>query len=481
MKKLNLAKNTILYTSALTLQKVMSFVYFIVVARAIGVVNTGKYSFALSFTTIFAMLLDFGLSQVIIRESARDEAKSRSFLANIVAFKLLASVFIWGIIATMVNVLSYPPITRDLVYLSAFVMILDSFSLTFYGVLRGHHNLRFESLGVIINQAMVMIVGFSAIFFHLNLIYFIVAYLVGSIFNLSFSLFTLKRKLALAPWPKFDKQVLKEIFKMALPFAIAGIFVRIYSSLDIVLLSKMANDSAIGWYSAAYKVAFALQFVGVASLAGIYPAFSAYHATNPEKLADAFVKVLKYLTLISLPLAVGVFSLASVAIVPIFGHQYAGSIPALRILILCLPFSFICFPLGAMLNASNRQAWNAWALGLTALVNLILNLVFIPYFSYVGSAWAALLSYVFLFASGVFLVNKILAYPKRSLLWNFIKIGVSATLMGVVAELLKFEFNFIIVIPIAVLVYLSLIYFLGVFGREDFEEVKTMLFKKQLS
>lgn len=462
------------------MQKAMSFLYFIVVARAIGVDGTGKYSFALSFTAIFAMFLDFGLTQVIIREGARDEEHSKKYLANIVTFKLLASIIIWGVIALAVNLLNYPQITRELVYLSAIVMIFDSFSLTFYGVLRGHRNLQFESIGVIINQVMVIIIGLTAVIFHLSILFFIIAYLIGSIFNLAFSLFTLRRKLHLTPWPKFNQAIFKELFAAALPFAIAGIFVRIYSTIDIVLLSKLADDSAVGWYSAAYKVAFALQFVGVASIAGIYPAFSAYFVESKTKLAESFVKVLKYLTLLSLPLAVGVVSLADKMIVPLFGSQYAGSVPALQILILCLPFSFICFPLGAMLNASNKQTWNMWSLGLTALFNIILNLILIPQFSYIGSAWASLISYIFLFASGVYLVNKILPYPKKTLLWNFIKIGAAAIIMGIVAEFLKLELHFLLVIPIAAVVYLILIYAFGVFRQADWEEAKLMLLKKQL-
>ncbi len=480
MKKLNLAKNTLIYTGALSMQKVMSFLYFIVVARAIGVDGTGKYSFALSFTSIFAMFLDFGLTQVIIREGARNEEHSKRYLANIIAFKLLASIIIWSVIALAVNLLNYPLITRQLVYLSALVMVLDSFSLTFYGLLRGHRNLQYESLGVILNQVMVIIVGVTAVVFHLSILFFIVAYLIGSIFNLSFSLFTLNRKLKLTPWPQFNRATLIELFKLSLPFAIAGIFVRIYSAMDIVLLSKLADDSAIGWYSAAYKVAFALQFIGVGSLAGIYPAFSAYYVESKTKLAESFVKILKYLTLVSLPLAVGVIAMADKVIVPIFGHQYAGSVPALQVLILCLPFSFICFPLGAMLNASNKQHWNMWSLGLTALINLILNLALIPEFSYIGSAWASLISYIFLFASGVYLVNKILPYPKKTLLWNFIKIGAAAIIMGLVADFLKFELHFLLVIPIAALVYLILIYVFGVFRQADWEEAKLMLLKKQL-
>ena len=70
-----LAKNTTFYASALALQKALSFIYFIFIARFIGVENNGKYSFAMSFTTVFAIFLDFGLTQILIRETSRDPRK----------------------------------------------------------------------------------------------------------------------------------------------------------------------------------------------------------------------------------------------------------------------------------------------------------------------------------------------------------------------------------------------------------------------
>ena len=70
-KKASIAKNTTFYTGALIVQKVLAFVYFSLIARFMGVEDTGKYTFALSFTTMFAIFIDLGLAPVLTREIAK--------------------------------------------------------------------------------------------------------------------------------------------------------------------------------------------------------------------------------------------------------------------------------------------------------------------------------------------------------------------------------------------------------------------------
>ena len=140
----------------MAIQKLLAFVYFIFVARGIGVENTGKYSFALSFTTIFAMFLDFGLTQILIREAARNRENSQKYLANVIGLKLIGSVVVYGAIVLAVNLMGYPEITRQLVYVSGLVMVIDSFSLSFFGNLRGCQNLKYESAGVVLDQLMIL-------------------------------------------------------------------------------------------------------------------------------------------------------------------------------------------------------------------------------------------------------------------------------------------------------------------------------------
>ena len=53
----SVTKNTSYLTIAYIAQKVLSFFYFVLVARFIGVESLGKYTFALSFTTLFAVFV----------------------------------------------------------------------------------------------------------------------------------------------------------------------------------------------------------------------------------------------------------------------------------------------------------------------------------------------------------------------------------------------------------------------------------------
>lgn len=472
MPKINLAKNATIYTAALTMQKVISFLYFILVARMIGVENIGKFSFALSFTAIFAMVLDFGLTQVLIRESARDKEKTGRYLANAVALKLIGALFIYAAVVIIINVMGYPAITKQLVYVSGLVMLIDSFSLSFFGVLRGNHNLKYESWGVIINQISVVTAGLVVLWLKLGLVPLMAAYAIGSLFNFLFSTLMLKKTYGIKIRIGLEKSILKELLKFAIPFAIAGIFVRLYSSMDIVLLSKMADDQSVGWYSAAYKIAFALQFVGVASLASVYPAFSYYYQNSKEQLSATFTKVLYYLSILSLPLSIGVIAIADKVIEPIFGVEYMGSVPALQILMLCLPLAFLCFPIGAMLNACDRQNWNTANLGVTAIANIILNLILIPKFGYMGSAYAALLSYVIMLSFGLVIVGKIINYDKKYLAVSILKIVFSCAVMAGVVMYLKQYIHFIPVIIIGVVAYfLALLVVKGI-SIKEFKELR---------
>lgn len=479
MSQGNLAKNTTFFTAAMAIQKILSFVYFIIVARFIGVENTGRYSFALSFTTIFAIFLDFGLTQILIRETARDRSHSQKYLANVLGLKILCSLAVYVLVVVIINLMNYPLLTRQLVYVSGLVMLLDSFSLSFYGVLRGHQNLRYESLGVILNQFIVLLCGVTVLIMHWGLVPLIGAYLIGSLFNFLYSSSLLKIKFGIFTNFSWDKTIIKKILKLALPFAIAGFFVRLYSSMDMILLSKLSTDRALGLYSVAYKITFALQFIATSFSASLYPAFSQYFVSSKELLAQAFVKAIYYLLVLSMPLAVGLIALADQIIGPVFGRNYAEAVAPLRILLLALVLIFIYFPVGAILNACNYQTRNTINLGVVAIFNMILNLILIPLYGYNGAALAALLSYILLFSLGITVVKKITPYDHKFLWLSLGKIFLSCLAMWLVVSTLKNYWHFAFTAVLGAVVYFAVLYLLKGFGREEISQFANILARKK--
>jgi len=148
------------------MQKVLSFLYFILIARSIGPVDLGLYDPVKSLIPILLILIDFSLSVVLVREIARAPEKTEEFLGNIISVK---AVFAFVVILTMglyTNFSNHSSLIKAVLYLDAIIVVLDTFTLTFFAVFRGRQNMKFESLGMIGTQIITMIFGITALKLH---------------------------------------------------------------------------------------------------------------------------------------------------------------------------------------------------------------------------------------------------------------------------------------------------------------------------
>jgi len=477
-----IAKNTTYLTFAYILQKVISFFYFIFIARMIGVDDVGKYTFAISFTTLSAVFIDWGLSQILIRESAKYKEKAQDYLAATLAFRILASIVVYGIVFLAINVFvnlaGYDPITKQLVYLSGIVMIMDSFTLGFWGVFRGFQNLKYESIGVVGNQVIVILIGTAALLLGLPLHFLIVAFIGGSLFNLILSATLIRKKLKLKLKFLWDKKLIKFLLKLAFPFALLAIFGRMYGYIDQVLLYFLSGEKELAWYTAAYKMIFALQFIPSAFAAAIFPAMSHYFIRSHQELKDIFDKAMAYLTVLAVPMMFGLASLADNIIFKAYKEEYEPSIIVLKILAIGLIFVFLNFPIGSLLNATDRQVLNTKLVGITMVINLILNLILIPLFSFVGACIAFLCSHGFLFFAGLFVARKIIPYSKKLLLVTFAKTVLSGGIMSLVVVLTKPHINILISIGLGAVVYFVLMILVKGLDKRDLIEFKNIFTSK---
>ncbi len=467
----NIAKNTSYLTVALIIQKVISFFYFILLARNLGPDSLGQYYFAISFTTIFAIFIDLGLVNYLIRETAKVKEKSNQLLSNILGLKLITSFLSVLAVFLFINILGdYNSLSRQLVYISSICMILDSFTLTFFGAIRGFHNLKFESISSIIFQLIVLAVGWTFLALGLDLRLIMLSLVSASVFNFIYSWAILKFKIKMPVKFSFNFSIFKKILILSLPFAFYGIFQRLYTYLDSVLLSFFSGDYYVGIYQVAFKIIYALQFLPMAFVASLYPAMSYYWLNNKEQLNIAFRRSLDYLMMISIPISVAVFLLAD-QIIMIFKNGYEGAVWPLRISILALMFIFVNFPVGSLLNACDRQRKNTRNMLVTLIVAVILNIILIPKFNAIGASVVVLLSNGLMFILGIIECKKIINYKFKSNIVNFLKIFLSSVLMGGLIIILKNQINIFLLCLIAMVLYFVVLFLLGGYKKEDLKYI----------
>lgn len=474
----SVARNTMYLTSAYVGQKILSFVYFTLLARFLGVEAIGKYTFALAFTTIFSVLTDLGLTPVLIREVARVKEKAQAIFSAVLGVKLILGCLAYGAVLLTAYFLGHPPLTLQLIAIAGAVMLFDAFNLTSFGVLRGLQNLRYEAIGMVIGQGITLIFGAGAILLHLPIHIFLATLAVGSLWNVIFSMHVLRRA-GIYSTIALNRAMLTAIARAAVPFALSGIFVRVYSYIDTVLLQHMRGDLEVGWYSVPYKITYAFQFIPMALSAALFPALSAAWKEDRARMGWIFGRALRYSILSVLPITFGIAALAPEIILTVYGKEFVNSIVPLQISIFGLVFMFLYFPVGALLNATDRQRANTIFMGITMAVNILFNLFLIPRFGAVGASIATLITNAFLWLGTLLWAMRITRLPR-----GIVGTGIKSFICASAMMLVVFEFKHLAPWPLSILtggmVYGVCIWALRAITREDFLEF-VKLFKRSES
>jgi len=475
----NIAKNTSYFTFALVLQKVISFTYFILIARNLLPEDLGKYYFAISFTTIFAIFIDLGLANVLIREIAKCKEKASDFLSSALAIKIPLAILSLFALVVLINLMGYPELTRQLVYLSSICMILDSFTLIFFACSRGFHDLFFESIAAVAFQVIVMALGLTALYFNLDLRFLMLALAIASLSNFIYSACLIKYKWKIKIKREINLKLINLIIKITVPFGLFAIFQRLYMYLDSVLLSVLAGDKYVGLYQIAFKIIFALQFLPMAFTASLYPAFASYWANNKGQLVVTFERAMNYLIIISFPISVGIIALAD-KIILLFKPEYGEAELSLRIIMVSLVFIFLNFPIGSLLNACDKQKINTANMAAALCLSIALNCILIPMYKNVGASITVVASNFFMFVLGMFWVSTIIKYNKLKIALTLFKVIISASAMALIALLLKSYLNIFLVIIISGLAYFIILFVFKGFRKADVISMYRAFVKKSV-
>lgn len=476
----SLAKNTFYLTIAAVGQKILAFVYFLLIARIMMPESTGAYFLALSITTIFAVIADFGITPVIIREIAKTPERAKELVQTTLGLKL--PLLLTAVIAANVAV---PFINQDaeihlLVLIATAVLALDSFSLLFYGVMRGYQKLQFESLGIFLGQLFTVTFGGIVLFTDPRLDLLIVALIIGSAFN---AFYSAKQVIKMHGWnilaPSFDWKPAKKLLAIALPFALATVFVKVYSYIDSIFLSIFLGTAAVGIYSVAYKLTYAFQFIPLAFIGALYPGLSALVGKDDKRLAEMLNGSMWYMAIVGAPITLGIWAIAE-DLVLLAGGSYLEAVPVLQMLVLVLIPIFLDFPLGSLLSAADRQKTKTVIIGITMVINVLLNWLLIPKIGVIGAAYAGVGAFSFMLIADLYFVPKIVkGYRYRDLLNMLAPIFASALIMAAVAYYLRPILGFILTIPIAAVVYIALLIALRAVTKDHLKEVQRLLNRKR--
>lgn len=463
-----IAKNIFSLFSAQIICLGLGFFYTMYMARYLGAESFGILSFSLAITAIFGVFTDIGMTTLTTKEVSKNELLAEKYLSNTLLMKIILSIITFIFITSSLNLIGCSKQTEFIVYIIFLSVIFNSFSNTFYSIFQAYEKMEYQSLGQGLNSTLMYSGILLAISQRLDVIHFSMIYLLVSIIVFITNFGICLRKFV-KPHIKIDFTFLKKTLKESLPFGISSIFIVIYYYIDSVMLSIMIpnGDEVVGWYNAAYRMVLVLLIIPSMYTTAVFPIMSKLHKTSENTLKFVLEKSLKYILILCIPIVTWTILLSDRIILLTFGIEYSQSIIILKILVWSFLFASIGGIFGYLLNSINKQGTLTKIVGIGAILNIVLNLMFIPEYSYVGASLATDFTRLIVIYMEFIVLSKIGYRLQNKILLNILFKSVASSLIMGTLIIFMHNVNFILTIFVSMISYIVTLYVLCAFDEED--------------
>lgn len=430
--KFNLFMNFILTASSF----IFPMVTFPYVSRVLGAAGNGKIDFIASVASYFSMVASLGIPTYGIRACAavRDDKEKLSKTAQelIIIHAIMTVISLSFFFVAMFGV--------DRLHQEEELMIINGVSL-FLNVLGGNwlysalEQYQYITVRSIFFKIISVFLMFALIHKKEDYILYGAITVFAAAGSNILNFINLRKHIFLKPYKEYN---LKQHMKPILVFFAQSIAITVYTNLDTVMLGFMKDDTEVGLYAAAVKVKNILSSL-VTSLGTVMLPRLSYYIKNDR--LDEFKKMIhtavEFVLVISLSLSFYFVIMAEESILLLSGTSYVDATLAMQIIIPTIIFIGLSNITGIQfLTPLNKEKYVLFSVIVGAVVDLILNIIFIPGMGAAGAALGTLVAEISVLLVQVYLIKKEFSYGIFSM--NTILQVISATtISGIVLLVVK--------------------------------------------
>jgi len=468
-------KNTLSLTFGKIGANILGVFFVALLAREVGSVGLGVYSFAGSLIAMFMILPHFGFDLLLIRETAKSKAGGEEIIGNILTIKLVLAIFASLFLIAFILLRRYDRETVQIIMIMLVSGVLTSTVLTFYSIFRAYERMQAEAILVLLNNVVRLLIGITCIKFGLSLKGIISGLVIADGFTLLCGVYVTRRRfvkvrLRMAP------EVIKKIFRVVIPFGVLSLINIVFFNTDILMIARLQGESAVGWYSAALRILMLLFLILSMFMHAIYPVLSRLSVSGFDSLRQTYSKSFSYMMMLALPIAVGGFLISDQVILTIYGAQFHNSVVIFRVMVWVTVFSFVGFVNGACLNAIGKERLFAWLQSCVTVGNVILDYFFIKKFGYIGACYVTLILTGFGFVVYSSICHRHLGIkPELGIVGKSL---IASIVMGAgILFLREISLNLLLVIPTGIVIYLGMILLFGAVPKKDSLALRRAVYK----
>lgn len=378
-----------------------------------------------AWTALLLVILTYGMETGFFRFANKEECKAgavyTTVLTSVGFTSLLFAVLCVVLRQPIANVLNYPT-HSDFIAMLGVVVSMDAFGSIPFSYLR--YKKRPMKFAVLKLLMIFINIAFNIFFLvicpkvqdsALVSWFYRPDYGVGYVFvanlisTLSVTLMLLPD--ILAEKYAFSFSLLKQILRYSLPLLILGIAGVMNQTLDKILFPFLYPGDAsseLGIYGACFKIAMVMMMFTQAFRYAYEPYIFSKH--KDKNSVEAYADAMKYFIIFSLLILLGMIvylDLLKLIIAP----SYWVGLKVVPIVLWAYVFQGIFFNLSLWYKLTDNTRFGAYFSIIGCFITLIINVAFVPRFSYMASACASLVCYFVIMLLSYFIGKKYLYVP----------------------------------------------------------------------
>ena len=365
-----------------------------IVARYIGVELFGLFAVVVAISMTLRPLADFGFDRIICREISRNQVDADLYLNTTIIVRIVFSfilIFIVGML--LYNFSTWGHDTNIAIMLAIITELIMSMGATNLSVIRAFERMEFELLTNTIHKVTSLIFIFTIIVFDLGFIGIFYARLAASVVYLFISIMCLHGRFVKLS-KRFSFEFVKFIIKESYPLALFSLLFTLIFKVDIFFLNWLGNKVDVALFESPHRLIMQMQVFAMAISTALFPVLSRSAVEDSKSSLQKYYRsTYKFLLIIGILVSSLLFLGGKPLITMVFGDPFKEASISLRILSPIIVFLFLTSLQNFFLTATGRQIKNTISISVSLIINIVLDILLIPNYGFIGASIATLISY----------------------------------------------------------------------------------------
>jgi O-antigen/teichoic acid export membrane protein len=363
----------------------------IILARALGPEGRGYLAAILIYPTLLVALTEGGMRQSAVFYLGQKKAADAKIIGALFSYILFAGLI--GTVAVYMLMQWFGPdgFSDAMLLVAAAVLPLSLAVNALKGVFLGKEKIGEFNKATWI-QKFFYVAGIALLYFfnYLTIFSAVVVTTLAVVFNLIQALYYLRINHLFSF--ELDFGVFKSMFKLGIVYALALFFIQANYKVDILFLSWLSTPDELGNYAVAVQVGELLWQLPAAVLVVL---MSKSANSDKSMIVNTVCKTCRLTLLATSFTGVGLLIVSYFLIEPVFGAGFSLTFNMLLMLSIGLVLASVFKSINAYYAGQGNPYFTIYLMGGVVVVNIILNIIFIPEYGGVGAALASTISYSF--------------------------------------------------------------------------------------